>query len=488
MNKESKLRSFFNTKHFSDDVFVDNEIKMNYSGCMYSFLLAFVILVLAIFYDWSYYNFALGIGIGFICIFILSLFSIVICHLLKGRKWWIKYLLVMLFTLTAIFTSFFSESGFVMIFMAIPVALSCRYYSVRFTSIVGLSTWLSVSVLTLLASYYGFSDIADLNFIQIKEGISVKVAGSAYSAFSLILDQILDKEVYTQRILTLQIIPCSIIYLIFISICIVITRRCRDIVKLQTEVTEKNLRMKTELNAASSIQMNMLSQNYPKTDLYEIYASMDAAKEVGGDFYDFLKVDDNHIGFLVGDVSDKGVPAALFMAKCETLLHTYAKMKCSVDNVFNKVNRFLAKDNKDGMFVTCFMAVVDLRNGEMEYVDAGHCAPIIKSKNGEAKYLKMEPDLFLGSIKDIKYQKSSIKLEPGDSVLLYTDGVTEAMNSSEELFGKERLLKFVESKMNMPPTENLDLLLKELKDYIGDADQSDDITFLMFEYKEEKHV
>lgn len=488
MNKESKIKRFFTTRRYSDDVFIDNEIKMNYTGCTYVVLLALVILALAIFYDWSYYNFAIGIGIGFVCIFVMSILAVIICHLLKGRKWWIKYLLVMLFSVTAIFSSFFIESGFVMLFMAIPVALSCRYYSVRFTSIVGFSTWLSVGILSYLAAYYGFADIADLNFIQIKEGVSVKIAGSAYSAFSLILDQILDKEVYAHRILTLQLIPCSIVYIIFIVICIVITQRCREIVKQQSDITEKNLRMKSELDAASSIQMNMLSQNYPNTDSYEIYASMDAAKEVGGDFYDFLTIDDNHIGFLIGDVSDKGVPAALFMAKCETLLHTFAKMNYPIDNVFDKVNRWLAKDNKDGMFVTCFMAIVDLRTGEMEYVDAGHCAPIIKSKNGDTIFLEMQPDLFLGSIKDIQYQKCCIKLQPGDSVLIYTDGVTEAMNSSEELFGKESLLNFVKNEMTMHPKDNLKLLLKHLKDYIGDAEQNDDITMLMFEYKEEKNV
>jgi len=252
-----------------------------------------------------------------------------------------------------------------------------------------------------------------------------------------------------------------------------------------TKSLKEKDRIGAELNVATNIQANMLPSifpAFPEHDEFDIYATMSPAKEVGGDFYDYFMIDDSHVAMLVGDVSGKGVPAALFMVTAKTLIKDHSQMGLQPAEVFTRVNRILCEGNEAGLFVTGWMAVVDLKTGEMTYVNAGHNPPLLMH-NGSFEYLVSKPGLVLAGLDTMKYRQASLILNPGDRLFLYTDGVTEATNLSKELYGEVRLKRFI----NGHKTENVQELLrnirKEVDNFANGADQFDDITMLIFDYQ-----
>lgn len=257
------------------------------------------------------------------------------------------------------------------------------------------------------------------------------------------------------------------------------------------KVTAEKERINAELSLASSIQAHMLPcifPAFPDRDEFDVYASMTPAKEVGGDFYDFFMVDDSHMAVVMADVSGKGVPAALFMVIAKTLIKNYAQSGIKPEEVFTTVNRLLCDGNKAGLFVTAWLGVLELTTGKLTYVNAGHNPPLIKQNGGEFTYLKSRAGFVLAGMETIKYRQNEITIAPGDRLFLYTDGVTEATNSSIELYGEERLSAF----MNSHSGENAGEILHDLKADIyafqGEAPQFDDITMLMLDYKKKMEV
>lgn len=249
-----------------------------------------------------------------------------------------------------------------------------------------------------------------------------------------------------------------------------------------TSVTSEKERMSTELNIATKIQAGMLPKGYPafpdRTD-FDLFASMESAKEVGGDLYDYLLIDEDHLMIVVGDVSGKGVPAALIMAIAKTLLNSHAEQGLSPAEIFEAINSQLCRSNEMEMFVTCWLGILTLSTGELCFVNAGHPAPVIVH-NGEIAFLKTKPNLVLAGMDGIHYAEHSIKLEKGDGILIYTDGVTEAMNSKNELFGEERLLESVKTcdikKMKAP--DFIKKVRGDIDAFVAGAEQFDDITML----------
>jgi sigma-B regulation protein RsbU (phosphoserine phosphatase) len=223
-------------------------------------------------------------------------------------------------------------------------------------------------------------------------------------------------------------------------------------------------------------------ENHPEI---ELYASMEPAKEVGGDFYDFYMIDDDHFAMVVGDVSGKGVPAALFMVITKTLLKDASAHSCNPAEIFERVNNILCEGNESGLFVTCWMGILSLSTGELNFANAGHTAPIIKA-NGEIKYLSTKPNLMLAAMDGIPYANNKLKLAKGDRLFIYTDGITEATNDYNELYGEERLLKILKSVQNnsISSRDLLDIVRNDLNDFVLDAPQFDDITMLAMTYKD----
>ncbi len=254
---------------------------------------------------------------------------------------------------------------------------------------------------------------------------------------------------------------------------------------LKGYIEKEAKRIDEELEFARNIQISALQNTFPpfpdRKD-FDIYASMVAAKVVGGDFYDFFIIGKNKLGFLIADVSDKGVPAAMFMMKAKVLLKSLAQTGRAIDEVLNIANNTLCDGNNENMFVTLWLGVLNTDNGKLTYANAGHCFPIIKSGN-DCFYLETKPNLSLGLMEDINFRKYETTIKPKSYIFLYTDGVTEAENSEEELFGNERLL---ESVKNISGDLNVYEFCNKIKDdlnrFTAGAAQTDDITMLSLFY------
>lgn len=265
----------------------------------------------------------------------------------------------------------------------------------------------------------------------------------------------------------------------------------KDIVEyidsIQTITAEKE-RITAELNVATQIQAGMLPRKFPpfpEMDTFDIYASMTPAKEVGGDFYDFFLLDDDHIGVVMADVSGKGVPAALFMVIAKTLIKNRAMMdeKMSPADILYDVNNQLCEGNDSGLFVTVWFGIIELSTGKGVAANAGHEHPVIKRSGGQYELVVYKHSPAVSTLENIKFTEHEFELNPGDSFFVYTDGVVEATNSEEELYGNKRLLQALNTNPNATGKELLATVKKDIDTFVLDAPQFDDITMLAFEYK-----
>ena len=248
----------------------------------------------------------------------------------------------------------------------------------------------------------------------------------------------------------------------------------------------REMKSAAELNVATNIQKSMLPcifPAFPDRKEIDIYATMDPAKEVGGDFYDFFMVDDKHLAIVIADVSGKGVPAALFMVIGKTLIKDHTTQGRDLGAVFTEVNNLLCESNSEEMFITAFEGVLDLETGEFNYVNAGHEMPFICKANGDFEPYKIRAAFVLAGMEGMKYRAGSMTLEPGDKIFQYTDGVTEATNVHNELYGMERLGKILNKVKNGTPQEILPAVKADIDEFVGKAPQFDDITMLCLEYK-----
>ncbi len=254
-----------------------------------------------------------------------------------------------------------------------------------------------------------------------------------------------------------------------------------------SRVTAEKERISAELDIAAQIQASMLPcifPAFPEREEFEIFASMTPAKEVGGDFYDFFMVDDTHLAIVVADVSGKGVPAALFMVIGKTLIKDHTLPGRDLGEVFSSVNELLCEANSEGLFITAFEGVLDLVSGEFTFVNAGHEPPFIcrKGENGYEAY-KIRPGFVLAGMEGMRYKAGNITLSEGDKIFQYTDGVTEATDAANELYGMDRLGAVLSRYVDLSPTQLLPKVKEDIDAFVGEAPQFDDITMLGLEFK-----
>lgn len=253
------------------------------------------------------------------------------------------------------------------------------------------------------------------------------------------------------------------------------------------EVTAEKERIGAELDVATNIQASMLPcifPAFPEHKEFDIFATMNPAKEVGGDFYDFFLVDQNHLALVMADVSGKGVPAALFMVIAKTLLKNRAQIGESPEVVLEKVNNQLCENNEADMFVTVWLGIYELSTGKLTYANAGHECPAVMRANGKYELIQESHDFVVAGLEGMPYTLREITLCPGDKLFLYTDGVPEATNVSEELFGEERMLDALNICLDKTPEQTLHQVKEIIDDFVGEADPFDDLTMLSFEVKE----
>ena len=255
---------------------------------------------------------------------------------------------------------------------------------------------------------------------------------------------------------------------------------------LKKYIEEAAARIDKELEYAKQIQLSALPTNFPNGDDFKIYAQMIAAKEVGGDFYDFYKLNDTTVAFLAADVSGKGIPAAMFMMTAKTIIKDLAESGMAVNDIFTKANEKLCENNESGMFVTAWMGIMDLTTGIVRFSNAGHNPPLLKRTDGSFEYLKTRAGFVLAGMEGICYRAGEITMDPGDRLFLYTDGVTEATNTENMLYGEERLLTFMNQNASMEARKLLPALKNNIDEFVGEAPQFDDITMLMLDYRPEK--
>jgi sigma-B regulation protein RsbU (phosphoserine phosphatase) len=259
----------------------------------------------------------------------------------------------------------------------------------------------------------------------------------------------------------------------------------KEYIKNLTETTAAKERIQSELKVATDIQASLLPRlfpAFPDRPEFDIFASMDPAKEVGGDFYDFFFIDDNNLCFLIADVADKGVPAALYMMVAKTLLKSEGQRLGEPAMILSYVNNILAADNESCMFATVFCAILDTGSGEVRFANAGHNPPLIIDSLG-IRYLAPKHGFVLGPMPDSVYETEHLTLQKGDVLFLYTDGVTEAKNPEEELYGESRLLQALKDGSKDDLTDMIHTIRAEVTLHANGAPQSDDVTMVAIKYR-----
>ncbi len=388
-----------------------------------------------------------------------------ICRRTGGKKGWVKYAILFCSVMGIFILSSAMPKHGVMAW-TMPLMLSCHYYSKK------------LSRMTLIASQILFSASIYIGMF-VGEWDQILLDAAYYSG-----PRVITKEhLYDATIFFVLTRAAILLGLSFI--CTTLAERTRRLLERQAKDSEERQRIETELDVANRIQADMLPcifPAFPERPEFDIYAVMNPAKEVGGDFYDFFMVDEQHLAVVIADVSGKGIPAALFMVIGKTLIKDHTKTDISLGAVFSEVNDLLCDANSEGLFITAFEGVLDLVTGEFHFVNAGHEIPFIAREGEDYEPYRIKPGFVLAGMENMKYQAGSIQLAPGDKIFQYTDGVTEAMNGKEELYGMERLGSVLRMNTAKKPEELLAAVKADVDVFAGGAPQFDDITMLCVEY------
>lgn len=260
----------------------------------------------------------------------------------------------------------------------------------------------------------------------------------------------------------------------------------RNYIIENNKITAEQEHIKAELDLATGIQSDMLIKEFPPfpdRKEFDIYASMDPAKEVGGDFYDFFLIDDNQLALVIADVSGKGVPAALFMMRTMLMIESLATSTNSPSKILEKLNKLICKNNESRMFVTVWLGILDINTGILKASNAGHEFPIIKEPSKEFELYKDNHSFIIGGKKNTKFKEYELKLQPGSKLFLYTDGVPEAKNHKGERFQIEPTVNSLNKNPDASVSELIENVTKSVSEFVSDAEQFDDLTMLCIEYK-----
>ena len=264
-----------------------------------------------------------------------------------------------------------------------------------------------------------------------------------------------------------------------------LTERMKQYITEITEITAKEQRIASELSLATNIQASMVPTNfddYKGFEAFGLYANMTPAKEVGGDFYDFFLTDADHIALVMADVSGKGVPAALFMSKAMTAIKTRTLMGGSPAAILADVNNQMCEGNEAELFVTVWLAIIDLKTGKGMAANAGHEHPALRHKGGQFELIKYRHSPAVATMEDMPFKEHEFEVEPGDTIYVYTDGVTEATDASNQLFGEERLVDALNKAPDAKPDDLLKNVVRSINEFVADAPQFDDLTMMAFTY------
>ena len=464
-----------------DNIFFENEVNANR---MMAQILNVTVVIVAI--TWALFEndiFYSRVPVRWLMLFniLLISFSNFICRRFKYEKSWIKYSLMG--TLTVVYAGTTSVLTYnVTLLVVIPILISIRYFSKRYTMSIAV-----LSILIFFAAYlYGANHgMLDLDFVQYEPGTVITtnekmwlddaVKGIPYDKGLMLINTMFSN--YFVKFLQLVIIAVAAVKLV---------GHCQEIMSKQKKLTETSARIGTELALAEKIQEDMLPNlfpAFPERSEFDLYASMNPAKEVGGDFYDFFMVDDDHLGLVIADVSGKGIPAAMFMMFSKNIIANNTMLGKSPAQALMDANNAICANNSEEMFVTVWLGVFEISTGKLIAANAGHEYPALMTPDGKFELYKDKHGLVIGGMEGAKYKDYEILLEPGAKLFVYTDGVPEATNSSEELFGTERLVEALNVMGDSKPKKLLEGIRCAVDDFVKEAEQFDDLTMLCLEYK-----
>jgi len=468
----------------ADEVFHETEVQGNRLGAIILFnsgVILVIILVLTAFgvflLPWE------SVATPAIPAVVEIAVLLVVCGLVKNDRWWLKYLLIFgLIVVYARLDSILTHKTAIL--MIIPVVFSSRYYSKRLTVAASVA---SAAVFLLSAAWGATHGMINLNIVTFPAGTeiittggflgeAVQNAGAGDPTFDGML---------TLNTLLFDYLPRLLMFLVTAIISCNIAKRGREMVVTQHEKDMKTARIESELTLATRIQADMLPNIFPafpdRTE-FDIYATMNPAKEVGGDFYDFFLVDDDHLCMVMADVSGKGVPAALFMMAAKIILANNAMSGKSPAQILTDTNAAICSNNREEMFVTVWLGILEISTGRLVAANAGHEYPAIRQPNGEYELLKDKHGFVIGGMDGIKYKEYELNLEKGSKIFLYTDGVPEATDRNNELFGMKRMLQALNKNPDAAPEQVMREIRAAVDEFVDQAEQFDDLTMLCLEY------
>ncbi|MBR1796972.1 MAG: PP2C family protein-serine/threonine phosphatase [Clostridiales bacterium] len=412
--------------------------------------------------------------------FFILFIPAIVCFTRGGKGKYLKNILLVLLSLgIMLIYSLLTYTATLLI--VVPVILASRYYLKKFTEGVA-----AVSVLLLgFASYAGIKwGLLDINYIVIPEGTEITVGKSLTDS---VISLGLPESGIISNIMLQSYVPTLLLYVFIISFaCIQVSQSGRKMIDKQKELSEKGARIQTELNLATRIQADMIPQlfpAFPDRPEFDLFATMTPAKEVGGDFYDFFMVDDDHLGLVIADVSGKGVPAALFMMASKSIIQNNALLGKSPAEVLRDTNNSICKNNREDMFVTVWLGILEISTGKLTCANAGHEYPVLCSSEGAFELYKDRHGFVIGGMAGVNYKEYEIALKPGSKLFVYTDGVPEATDANNELFGTDRMLDALNADKKADPQKILTNVRSSVDSFVKDAEQFDDLTMLCLEYK-----
>ena len=477
----SKFRAYLERikeRYTADELFRANEVEANGLAMKYLIVNAVIFLLVHAGVTAGIFPVTGAIFPALIRCFAWTVILYLISKKVNQDAWWLKYLLLISVTLMYSWLDSLLTHK-VAILMVLPVLCSSRFFSKRTTVKTALITWV---IFLLSAIQGGMTGWINMNDVRLPVG-SVIVDKGVWLGSGI--EETLDRVQYTKDTLLFSFVPKSLMFLLATLVCVNIAEQGRKMVEKQRKLSENSARMETELRMATQIQEGMLPNIYPpfpERREFDIYGTMNPAREVGGDFYDFFLVDEDNLALVVADVSGKGVPAALFMMAAKIILANNAMMGLSPAQVLAATNSSVCASNPEEMFITVWFGILEISTGRLTAANAGHEYPVLK-QGDRFELFKDRHGLVLGAMDGVKYKEYTIQLSPGDKIFLYSDGVPEATDSNNKLFGTDRMLEALNQRPESPARNILADVQEAVDEFVGTAEQFDDLTMLCLEYR-----
>ncbi|MCR4632765.1 MAG: serine/threonine-protein phosphatase [Erysipelotrichaceae bacterium] len=476
-----KINENLKERFASDELFHDTEVAANKLGEIILFntgLLLLAILILTMFgvFPLTIETVSVPAVQGIIEIAIV----LIISRAVKGDAWWLKYLMLTgIIAIYARLDMMLTHKAWIL--MVLPVVFSSRYFSRKLTVYTAV-----LSIIAFLISAYlgATAGMIDLNIVTMEKGTQMTATGGFLG--DTVKNAGVSPEMLRRNTLLYNFLPKWMIFMIAAVISANIARTGREMVIRQHEKDVSAQAIKTELDLATRIQAGTLPNifpPFPDIKSIDLYASMKPAKAVGGDFYDFYRIDDDHLALVIADVSGKGIPAALFMMVSKLLIQNLALSGIRPSEVLQRANETICRHNEEEMFITLWLGILDLKTGKVIAANAGHEYPILKEPNKDFEVFKDKHGFVVGGMDGMKYQDYEFTMRKGAKLFLYTDGLPEAANEDDGLFGIERTLEA----LNEIKDGSCEAILRHIdlrvKEFTGNAEQFDDLTMLALQYK-----